>query len=122
MSTAAQGNPPPTDDPATDAEEALAACNGDARQSHQRTDWMTFSVVQPFCMGDDGFELAAAIECSSREHALRKAKQMSDVYGGAVAFVRPLSDTGKYGPATLLAKFGNVPEDPLSERWGWGPT
>lgn len=110
MSTAAQGPTSSPDDFATEAEQALTA----------KWTWI-FYVVQPFCADEEGFELAQAVECSSRAQAISRAKQMSKVYGGAVAFIRPASQD-KYGPALLLGKFGNVPDDPLSKRWGWGPT
>jgi hypothetical protein len=110
MSNVAQGPGSSSEDSISEAAQALAA----------EWDWI-FHVVQPFRAVDEGFEKAQAVECSSRAQAISRAKQMSKVYGGAVAFIRP-SSLGKYGPALLLGKFGNVPDDPLAKRWGWGPT
>jgi hypothetical protein len=109
MSTAAQGPTSASDDSATEAGQALTA-----------SDWI-FYVAQAFRAVDGDFELAPVVECSSRAQAISRAKQMSKVYGGAVAFIRPASQD-KYGSALLLGKFGSVPDDPLSKRWGWGPT
>ena len=76
---------------------------------------ITYYVAMPFLQDDTGTLIAgAAEECQSPNTALRRAETLSRMAGniGAVAFSRsgdPM--TGEFGDATLLRKFGNVPED-----------
>jgi hypothetical protein len=69
----------------------------------------------PFLIDTDGSPVAgAAEECQSSTAALRRAEILSRGAGhiGAIAFSRsgdPMS--GEFGDATLLRKFGNVPQD-----------
>jgi hypothetical protein len=68
---------------------------------------VTYYVALPFLIDDDGSPVAGTA-------ALRRAEILSRGAGhiGAVAFCRsgdPM--TGEFGDATLLRKFGNVPED-----------
>ncbi|MFK4722036.1 hypothetical protein [Bradyrhizobium niftali] len=76
---------------------------------------VTYYVAMPFLIGDDGSPVAgAAEECQSSTAALRRAEILARGAGhiGAIAFCRsgdPM--TGEFGDATLLRKFGNVPED-----------
>ena len=76
---------------------------------------ITYYVALPFLQDDAGTLIpGAAEECQSSTAALRRAEILSHGAGniGAVAFSRsgdPM--TGEFGDATLLRKFGNVPED-----------
>ena len=76
---------------------------------------VTYYVAMPFLAGDDGsFVAGAAEECQNSAAALRRAEILAHAAGhvGAVAFSRsgdPM--TGEFGDATLIRKFGNVPED-----------
>ena len=76
---------------------------------------VTYYVAMPFLIGDDGSPVAgAAEECQSSTAALRRAEILARGAGhiGAIEFCRsgdPM--TGEFGDATLLRKFGNVPED-----------
>jgi len=76
---------------------------------------VTYYVAMPFLIGDDGSPVAGtAEECQSSTAALRRAEILARGAGhiGAIAFCRsgdPM--TGEFGDATLLRKFGNVPED-----------
>ncbi|WP_375307116.1 hypothetical protein WI560_05030 [Bradyrhizobium sp. A11] len=76
---------------------------------------VTYYVAMPFLIDADGSPVAgAAEECQSSTAALRRAEALSRGAGhiGAVAFSRsgdPM--TGEFGDATLLRRFGNVPED-----------
>ena len=76
---------------------------------------VTYYVAMPFLQDDSGSPMAgAAEECQSSTAALRRAEILARGAGhiGAIAFCRsgdPM--TGEFGDATLLRKFGNVPED-----------
>lgn len=76
---------------------------------------VTYYVAMPFLTDQDGSLVpGAAEECQSTAAALRRAEILAHTAGhiGAIAFSRsgdPM--TGEFGDATLIRKFGNVPED-----------
>ena len=75
---------------------------------------ITYFVALPFDVADDSIVVGKPIECPSPAAAIERALGLWKVLGhtGAVAFSRsgdPM--TGEFGDATLLRKFGNVPED-----------
>jgi hypothetical protein len=76
---------------------------------------ITYYVAMPFLHDDTGAPVAgAAEECHSSTTALKRAEILARMTGhvGAVAFSRtgdPMM--GEFGDATLLRKFGQVPED-----------
>jgi hypothetical protein len=76
---------------------------------------VTYYVALPFLQDDAGSPVAgAAEECQSSSAALRRAELLSRGEGciGALAFSRTGDPMiGEFGDATLLRKFGNVPDD-----------
>ena len=76
---------------------------------------VTYYVAMPFLQDDSGTPMAgAAEECQSPTTALRRAETMSRMAGsiGAVAFSRSGDPaTGDVGDATVIRKFGDVPDD-----------
>ena len=66
---------------------------------------------------DDGVAAGEAVECLSANAAVMRAEALSRKPGcaGAVAFSRSGDPaTGEFGDATVIRKFGDVPND-LSE-------
>ena len=76
---------------------------------------VTYYVALPFLQDDTGLPVAgSAEECQSSSAALRRAELLSRGAGhiGAVAFSRTGDPMiGEFGDATVLRKFGNVPDD-----------
>jgi hypothetical protein len=75
---------------------------------------VTYYVAFPFVAVDDGIAPGEAVECFSQNAAVMKAEALSRKPGhvGALAFSRtgdPAS--GDFGEATVIRKFGDVPED-----------
>jgi hypothetical protein len=72
---------------------------------------VTYYVALPFVNADDGF---ASRSNASINAAVMRAEAISrkEGYVGAVAFSRSGdSATGDFGDATVLRKFGDVPDD-----------
>lgn len=80
---------------------------------------ITFHVVIPFSRNEDGVLIAEdPVEVPSAAAAIRRAEAVAHAKGGAVAFSRTDDPaTGEFSDATVLAKFGNVPDE-LSEKMG----
>lgn len=134
------------------ADEAIAACGGDAREALKAlivangfleaqveelralpairaagstyraterigtTDMpaVTYYVALPFLPSDDGVAAGKAVECFNPKAAVMKAEALLRKPGivGAVAFSRSGDPaTGEFGDATVIRKFGDVPED-----------
>ena len=76
---------------------------------------VTYYVALPFTQDEAGSPVAGnAEECQSSSTALRRAELLSRGPGciGAVAFSRTGDPMiGEFGDATVLRKFGNVPDD-----------
>ena len=75
---------------------------------------VTYYVALPFVMADDGVAPGEAVECTSANAAVMCAEALSRKPGcvGALAFSRTGDPaTGEFGDATLIRKFGDVPED-----------
>jgi hypothetical protein len=75
---------------------------------------VTYYVALPFLPSDDGIAAGEAVECFNRNAAVAKAEALSRKPGivGAVAFSRSGDPaTGEFGDATVIRKFGDVPED-----------
>lgn len=75
---------------------------------------MTYYVALPFVAADDGIAAGEAVECFNPRAAVMKAEALSRKPGtvGAVAFSRSGDPaTGDFGDATVIRKFGDVPED-----------
>jgi hypothetical protein len=75
---------------------------------------VTYYVALPFVLADDGLATGEAVECLSANAAVMRAEALSRKPGcaGAVAFSRSGDPaTGEFGDATLIRKFGDVPED-----------
>jgi hypothetical protein len=67
---------------------------------------VTYYVALPFVMAD--------VECTSANAAVMRAEALSRKPGcaGALAFSRTGDPaTGEFGDATLIRKFGDVPDD-----------
>lgn len=75
---------------------------------------VTYYVALPFIAADDGIAAGEATECFSANAAVMRAEVLSRKPGilGAVAF-RRCGDpaTGDFGDATVVRKFGEVPDD-----------
>lgn len=74
----------------------------------------TYYVALPFLPGDNGPAPAEAVECHSPGAAKRMAEALSRQaqYVGAVAFQRTGDpDTGDFGDAEVIGKYGDVPDD-----------
>jgi hypothetical protein len=75
---------------------------------------VTYYVALPFAAAADGIAPAEAIECFSSNAAVMKAEALSRKPGrvGAIAFSRTGDlATGNFGDATVIRKFGDVPDD-----------
>ncbi len=75
---------------------------------------VTYYVALPFVAADYGIAPAEAIECFNPNAAVMKAEALSRRPGhvGAIAFSRTGDPaTGDFGDATVIRKFGDVPED-----------
>jgi hypothetical protein len=75
---------------------------------------VTYYVALPFVLADDGLAPGEAVECTSANAAVMRAEALSRKPGcaGALAFCRTGDPaTGEFGDATLIRKFGDVPED-----------
>jgi hypothetical protein len=74
---------------------------------------MTYHVVLPFMFTEEG-ELVAedGLEAPSSTAAVWRARALATRRAGAVAFSRTGDpDTGDYGDAIILARFGETPHD-----------
>ena len=68
----------------------------------------------PFLPSDDGVAAGEAVECFNPNAAVMKAEALSRKPGivGAVAFSRSGDPaTGEFGDATVISKFGDVPDN-----------
>ncbi|OSJ19495.1 hypothetical protein BST63_02445 [Bradyrhizobium canariense] len=75
---------------------------------------VTYYVALPFLPSDDGVAAGKAVECFNPKAAVMKAEALLRKPGivGAVAFSRSGDPaTGEFGDATVIRKFGDVPED-----------
>ena len=75
---------------------------------------VTYYVALPFVPSDDGIAAGEAMECFSANAAVMRAEALSRKPGivGAVAFSRSGDPaTGDFGDATVIRKFGDVPDD-----------
>jgi hypothetical protein len=75
---------------------------------------ITYYVALPFVPAEDGIAPAEAVECFNPNAAVMRAEAMSRKpgYVGAVAFSGTGDPaTGDFGDATLIQKFGDVPDD-----------
>jgi hypothetical protein len=75
---------------------------------------VTYYVALPFVAAADGVAAGEAVECFNPNAAVMKAEALSRKPGiiGAVAFSRSGDPaTGDFGDATVIRKFGDVPED-----------
>ncbi|MDA9478887.1 hypothetical protein XI03_31245 [Bradyrhizobium sp. CCBAU 65884] len=75
---------------------------------------VTYYVALPFVAADDGIAAGEAVECFNPSAAVMRAEALSRKPGivGAVAFSRSGDPaTGEFGDATVIRKFGDVPED-----------
>lgn len=73
----------------------------------------TYYVALPFVRSEDGSLAAeAGLECPNPNAAIGRARTMARDKAGAVAFSRSGDpELGEFGPAEVLARFGEVPED-----------
>jgi hypothetical protein len=75
---------------------------------------VTYFVALPFVAADDGLAPGEPVECFSPNAAVMRAEALSRKEGhiGAVAFSRTGDPaTGDFGDATIIKKFGEVPDD-----------
>jgi hypothetical protein len=75
---------------------------------------VTYYVALPFVKTEDGSAPGQAQECQSSPEANRKAEVMSrdPVNAGALSFMRSGDPgLGSFADATILKKFGDVPEN-----------
>jgi hypothetical protein len=75
---------------------------------------VTYYVALPFVAADDGVAAGEAVECFNPGAAVMKAEALARKPGhvGAVAFRRSGDTaTGDFGDATVIRKFGEVPDD-----------
>jgi len=75
---------------------------------------VTYYVALPFVAADDGVVAGEAVECFNPNAAVMRAEALSRKPGhvGAVAFSRTGDPaTGDFGDATVIRKFGDVPDD-----------
>ena len=75
---------------------------------------ITYFVALPFDVAEGSVVVGEPIECSSPAAAIERAKGLWKVLGhtGAVAFSRTGDlATGDFRDATVLQKFGDVPDD-----------
>jgi hypothetical protein len=75
---------------------------------------ITYFVALPFDVADGSVVVGEPLECPSPAAAIERAQGLWRVLGhtGAVAFSRTGDPaTGDFHDATVLRKFGNVPDD-----------
>ena len=75
---------------------------------------VTYYVALPFVASDGGIVPVEAVQCYSAIAAVMKAEALSrrPGYVGAIAFSRTGdSATGNFGDATVIRKFGDLPEN-----------
>ena len=75
---------------------------------------VTYYVALPFVASEDGIAAGQPVECLDPNAAVMRAKALSRKEGhvGAVAFSRTGDPaTGDFSDATVLRKFGDVPDD-----------
>jgi hypothetical protein len=75
---------------------------------------VTYYVALPFVASDDGIAPGEAVECFNPNAAVMRAEALSrkEGYVGAVAFSRTGDPaTGDFSDATVIRKFGDVPDD-----------
>ena len=75
---------------------------------------ITYFVALPFDVADGSVVVGEPIECLSPTAAIERAQGLWKVFGhtGAVAFSRTGDPaTGEFSDATVLRKFGDVPDD-----------
>jgi hypothetical protein len=75
---------------------------------------VTYYVALPFVAADGGIAPVQAIQCFSPSAAVIKAEALSRRRGyvGAIAFSRTGDPaTGNFSDATVIRKFGDLPED-----------
>jgi len=75
---------------------------------------VTYYVALPFVAADDGVAAGEPVECFNPAAVVIRAEALSRKYGhvGAVAFSRTGDPaTGEFGDATIIKKFGDVPDD-----------
>ena len=75
---------------------------------------LTYYVALPFVLANDGVAPGEAVECTGTNAAVMRAEALLRQPGcaGALAFSRTGDPaTGEFGDATLIRKFGDVPED-----------
>jgi len=75
---------------------------------------ITYFVALPFDVADSSVIVGNPIECPSAATAIERAQGLWKVFGhtGAVAFSRTGDPaTGDFRDATVLRKFGDVPDD-----------
>jgi hypothetical protein len=75
---------------------------------------ITYFVALPFDVADGSVVVGEPIECPNPEAAIERAQGLWKVLGhtGAVAFSRTGDPTtGDFHDATVLRKFGDVPDD-----------
>jgi hypothetical protein len=75
---------------------------------------VTYFVALPFVAADDGIAAGEPTECFNPTAVVMRAEALSRKPGhvGAVAFSRTGDPaTGNFGHATIIKKFGDVPDD-----------
>jgi hypothetical protein len=75
---------------------------------------VTYYVALPFVAADDGIAAGEPTECFNPNAAVMRAEALARKEGhvGAVAFSRTGDPaTGDFSDATVLRKFGDVPDD-----------
>ena len=75
---------------------------------------ITYFVALPFDVADGSVVVGEPIECLSPASAIERAQGLWKIFGhtGAVAFSRTGDPaTGDFRDATVLRKFGDVPDD-----------
>jgi hypothetical protein len=75
---------------------------------------VTYYVALPFVSSEDGIAPGEAVECFNPNAAVMRAEALSRKPGhvGPVAFSRTGDPaTGDFGDATMIRKFGDVPND-----------
>ena len=75
---------------------------------------ITYFVALPFDVADGSVVVGDPIECLSPGAAIERAQGLWKIFGhaGAVAFSRTGDPaTGDFSDATVLRKFGHVPDD-----------
>jgi hypothetical protein len=75
---------------------------------------VTYYVALPFVAGDEGIAAGEPTECFNPIAVVMRAEALSRKPGhvGAVAFSRTGDPaTGNFGDATIIRKFGEVPDD-----------